>query len=285
MAVTYQDVRQVFRWIRPGTFEMGSSESELERFNDETPHQVTLSQGYWLADTACTQVFWQAVMGDNPSHFKDDKNNPVEQVSWNDVQKFIETLNGLLPGLNLRLPTEAEWEYACRAGTETPFSFGENITPEQVNYDGERPYAGGKKGQDRGKTVPVKSLTPNPWGLYEMHGNVWEWCQDWYAAYPIEDVVDPAGPVEGADRVLRGGSWFDFGRDVRSAIRLRFQPDFRSSSIGFRFALGQAASTRQETSKQEPASAADADRPSGSVAGQRLGLSRAVGPGKGAESV
>ena len=109
--------------------------------------------------------------------------------------------------MNARLPTEAEWEYACRAGTNTPFSFGDNITPEQVNYDGNYPYADGKKGLYREKTVPVKSLPANAWGLYEMHGNVWEWCQDWYGDYPAEPVTNPEGSQAGVERVVRGGSW------------------------------------------------------------------------------
>ncbi len=183
-------------------------------------------------------------MGNNPSSFTDNPNNPVEQVSWNDSQEFIKKLNGLLPGLQAKLPTEAQWEYACRAGTTTPFSFGENITPEQVNYDGNNPYANGKKGLYREKTVPVKSLPANPWGLYEMHGNVWEWCQDvWQEKLPASPVTDPEG-VAGGDkkagvgRVVRGGSWHYVGRLVRSAFRYGFDPANRRSPIGFRLALG-----------------------------------------------
>jgi formylglycine-generating enzyme len=260
MVLTFQGVRQVFRWILPGTFLMGSPKSEPERYDDETQHPVTLTQGYWLADTACTQALWEAVMGENPAYFKDDANNPVERVSWDDVQQFIDKLNGLIPTLNARLPTEAQWEYACRAGTTTPFSFGKNITPEQVNYNGNYPYAGGKEGLYRKKTVPVKSLPLNPWGLFEMHGNVWEWCSDWFVSdYPTESVVDPEGPPSGASRVLRGGSWDDFGRYVRSAHRIRHQPGYRSA-VGFRLSLGQVASTWQVTSRQEGASEAGADK-------------------------
>jgi formylglycine-generating enzyme required for sulfatase activity len=245
MAMTYKGVRQAFRWIAPGTFLMGSPEDEPERYNDEIQHQVTLTQGYWLADSTCTQALWQAVMRNNPSHFQDDENNPVERVSWNDAQQFIEKLNGLIPNLNARLPTEAQWEYACRAGKTTPFSFGENITPEQVNYNGNYPYAGGKTGLYRKKTVPVKSLPPNPWVLYEIHGNVWEWCQDWFGDYLAESVVDPIGPSEGASRVLRGGSWSHIGWHTRSARRYRLKPDGRSNEVGFRLSLGQVASARQ----------------------------------------
>lgn len=243
--LTVNQVNQRFRWIEPGSFMMGSPEDEPERYDNETQHPVTLTQGFWLADTAVTLAFWLAVLGgDNPSYFKNDPQNPVEQVSWNAAQSFIASLNQRVSGLNAQLPTEAQWEYACRAGTTTPFSFGANITSEQVNYDGGVPYAEGKKGWYRGKTVPVKSLPANPWGLYEMHGNVWEWCQDgWQENLGTEAARDPltqANEAAGGDRVLRGGSWNDYGRDVRSAIRDRYRPDSRDRSFGFRLALGHA---------------------------------------------
>jgi len=203
--VEIQGVTQRFRWIAPGRFMVGSPESEAGRYGDEAQHEVILTKGYWLAETACTQGLWEAVMGNSPSRFKEDKNNPVDTVSWKNAMEFIDKLNKLKPALCLRLPTEAEWEYACRAGTTTPFSFGENITPDQVNYDGNNPYSGGKKGKYREKTMPVKSFPPNVWGLYEMHGNVWEWCADWYKKeYPKGSVVDPKGPLEGGFRLARG---------------------------------------------------------------------------------
>jgi formylglycine-generating enzyme required for sulfatase activity len=148
MAFRYRDVRQCLRWIAPGEFQMGSPESEAERYDNETQHQVILTQGYWLADTVCTQALWQAVLGDNPSHFKGE-DRPMENVNWNDAQRFIARLNELVPGGGFRLPTEAEWEYACRAGTRMAFWFGDQITPEQVNYDGNNPYVGGRKGKYR----------------------------------------------------------------------------------------------------------------------------------------
>jgi len=247
--LSVNNVTQRFRWIEPGTFWMGSPEDELEREwdgmkegkNSETLHHVTLSQGFWLADTTVSQAFWQAVMGNNPSRFKSNPEHPVEQVSWQDTQVFIEKLNGLFPGLSAKLPSDAQWEYACRAKTETPFSFGANISPEQVNYDGNYPYADGKKGLCRQQTVPVKSLPANPWGLYEMHGNVWEWCEDvWQQQLPAEPVTNPL--IMQADgvtaRVVRGGSWGCGGWDVRSAIRVRGWTADRSS-LGFRLALGQ----------------------------------------------
>jgi formylglycine-generating enzyme required for sulfatase activity len=238
---------QRFRWVKPGTFLMGSPESEPEREpwikGSETQHPVILTQGFWLADTTVTQAQWQAVMGNNPSSFTDDPNNPVEQVSWDDAQAFTEKLRQQIPGLAAKLPTEAQWEYACRAGTSTPFSFGDNITPKQVNYDGNYPYAGGKKGLYRQKTVPVKSFPANPWGLYEMHGNVWEWCQDvWQEKLPPEAVTDPQG-VAGGDkagvgRVIRGGSWGGDGWGCRSACRLGLEPVERNCILGFRLVLG-----------------------------------------------
>ncbi len=237
--LTIKDARQRFRWIMPGTFVMGSPESELERRDNELAHEVTLSEGYWLADTACSQAMWQAVMNKNLSDFKQDKNNPVERVSWNNVQDFIQSLNEAIPNLNAKLPTEAQWEYACRAGTTTPFSFGENITPDQVNYNGNYPYVDGAKGENRKITVPVGSLPANPWGLYEMHGNVWEWCEDRYATYRTKKEINPMGADKGASRVLRGGSWIDCGGSARSACRSGRDPGSAYRSIGFRLALGQ----------------------------------------------
>ncbi|MCI5147782.1 MAG: formylglycine-generating enzyme family protein [Candidatus Electrothrix sp. AR3] len=189
MAFHFQELRYVLRWIEPGIFMMGSSEDEPERDDDEILHKVTLSEGFWLGATTVTQVLWQAVMGESPSKFKGEQ-RPVERVSWEDAQKFIEQLNRAIPGLELILPSESQWEYACRAGTTTPFSFGANITPEQVNYDGNFPYAGGEKGEYRKETVEVKGLPCNQWGLYQMHGNVYEWCQDWYGDYSVEPVLE-----------------------------------------------------------------------------------------------
>ncbi|MCP4118945.1 MAG: formylglycine-generating enzyme family protein [Desulfobacteraceae bacterium] len=232
------DVLQRMRWINPGTFMMGSPDDEPERQERERWHRVTLTRGFWLADTACTQALWEAVMGKNPNRSK-WKKRPVEEISWDDCMEFIRTLNNLKSGLDLRLPTEAEWEYACRAGTGTPFSLGNNITPDQVNYNGEYPYAGAEKGNFIGESVDVGSIPANPWGLYEMHGNVWEWCSDWFDDYPVDAVVDPVGPETGVYRVLRGGSWIYDGRDARSAYRNMSGPGNRSRDVGFRLARGQ----------------------------------------------
>lgn len=235
--LSLQNFIQRFRWIEPGTFWVGSPETEVGRRDNEALYLVSLSTGFWLADTTCTQALWQAVMSDNPARYNKDNNNPVEQVSWDDVQVFIQKINGHTENLTTRLPTEVEWEYACRAGTITPFSFGGNIPSGQVNYDGNYPYTNGKKEIYREKTVVVKSLPANLWGLHEMHGNVWEWCQDWYEKYSKDNVSDPQGPPSGATRVVRGGSWGSDGRGVRSAVRRWFGPSIRLNHLGFRLAL------------------------------------------------
>lgn len=234
-------LEQSFRWIEPGTFLMGSPDDEPERSEDEGPqHEVTISQGFWLADTACTQALWLAVMGgENPSRFQDDLSQPVEQVSWHQVQTFLQRLQTLLPDCQVDLPSEAEWEYACRAGTESPFSFGANISPQQVNYDGNHPYPGSKQGEYREKTLPVKSLPTNPWGLYEMHGNVYEWCKDGQRSYDQQAQIDPLGPMAGDDlpRVIRGGSWFGYAGWARSPIRIAYHPGYAFYDLGFRVCL------------------------------------------------
>ena len=261
--LSVKQVTQRFRWVEPGTFWMGSPEDEPEREwggheegkGTETRHQVTLTHGFWLADTTVTQAFWLAVMGNNPSEFNDNPEHPVENVSWHDTQLFIDRLNGVLQGLSARLPSDAEWEYACRAGTDTPFSFGANITPEQVNYDGNLPYLGGKKGLYRQQTVPVKSLPSNPWGLYEMHGNVWEWCADvWQQQTSSEPVIDPRikGVQGDSTRVVRGGSWLHDGRGLRSASRRKFMSDGRlNNRLGFRLALGHVSYSQVRAVEQQ----------------------------------
>ena len=190
-------------------------------------------------------------MGEKPSLFSNDPHNPIDQVSWDDAQQFIAKLNQHFPNLNACLPNEAQWEYACRAGMTTAFSYGENITPEQVNYNGTFPYARAEQGLNRQRTVPVASLPPNAWGLYETHGNVLEWCEDWYGEYENRSQRDPTGPQTGARRVLRGGSWLDNGWDVRCAYRGRIEPGARNYGLGFRLALGQKAA-KSEAPAGEP---------------------------------
>jgi formylglycine-generating enzyme required for sulfatase activity len=238
--VSIGTVTQRFRYIEPGEFTMGSPDTAAGRNSNEGPqHVVVLTEGYWLADTACSQALWQAVMGENPSDFKNDPQNPVENVSWNDVDGFLRRLEALLLGVKVVLPTEAEWEYACRAGTKTAFSFGEAITPKQANYDGRQAFEGGATGEYRGKTVPVKTsaFAANPWGLYQMHGNVWEWCADGQRTYDGELQTNPRGPAGYSPRVLRGGSWDFDPRWLRSAYRDDDVRDWGSLNAGFRFSL------------------------------------------------
>ncbi len=239
------------RRIESGRFLMGSPEDEPWRNNDENRHEVILTEGFWMAETACTQELWESVIDANPSCFK-GKKRPVETVSWVNCGEFIDRINSRIPGLEFRLPTEAEWEYACRAGTETPFSFGDIVTTDQVNYnyDGDFPYNGTESGEYREETVDVRSLPANAWGLYEMHGNCSEWCSDWYGEYPTREAVDPTGPASGEDRVLRGGHWLDAAASVRSALRSRSLPDACDDIIGFRLARGQCLEA-EPTKRQE----------------------------------
>jgi formylglycine-generating enzyme len=224
-----------FAWCPPGTFLMGSPPSEPERSDDENQHRVTLTKGFWLGVTPVTQAQWQAVMGSNPSNFQ-GQDRPVEQVSWDDCQEFCKKL-AERDGRRYRLPTEAEWEYACRAGTTTPFHFGATLSTDQANYDGNYTYGKGKKGKYRKETAPVGSFSPNAWGLCDMHGNVWEWCQDWYAPYPQSDIRDPQGSKSGDARVVRGGSWVDLPWWCRAAYRRRGAPGFRFYYLGCRVVL------------------------------------------------
>lgn len=231
-------VSQRFRWIPPGEFWMGAQEGEKGWCVNERPrHLVRLTAGLWLAETACSQAVWQAVMGSNPSNFMDEPQNPVEQVSWYDVQGFLRELENRLPGVSVVLPTEAEWEYACRAGSEMTFSWGGWIEPYVANYNAMVSYEDGEVGEWRHKTAPVKSYNPNAWGLYQMHGNVWEWCADGPRQYKGALQVDPCGPTAGVPRVLRGGSWYDYGQDCRAANRRWAEPGDRDDTIGFRLAL------------------------------------------------
>ena len=246
MAFTYREVRHAFRWVEPGTFTMGSPATEKGRYDNEVQHQVTLSKGFWMAETPVTQALWQVVMGANPSNFKGD-NRPVEQVSWDDAQAFIAKLNQVHPDLTVCLPTEAQWEYACRAGTRTLFNFDAELSLDNVNYRGTWEYKENEWGDGAKKeTTDVGSYPCNVWGLYDMHGNVWEWCQDvWQDKLSAEPITDPliAGGEQkaGVGRVIRGGSWNRHGRYVRSAFRNWDEPDDRNSSLGFRLALGHAS--------------------------------------------
>src|SRR5262249_10095018 len=229
----YNDCR-----VAPGLFLMASPCQKKDRCKDETLHRVTLTCGFFLGAYPVTQSQWRAVMGDNPSRRNSrasalGETRPVEHVSWEDCQEFCKKLS-ILEGRVYRLPTEAEWEFACRAGTTTPFTTGSTISTDQANYDGNWIYDGEKKGVYRKATTSVGSFPPNPWGLFDMHGNVWEWCSDWYANYPDGDVTNPRGPEFGEERVLRGGSWVYGPRGARSACRERHRPNFTAPDTGCR---------------------------------------------------
>ena len=226
-----------FVLIPAGSFTMGSPASEPKRFDDERQHRVSISRAFYMQITEVTQGQWREVMGDNPSHFKNCGDDcPVENISWYDVQSFIRNLNKREGTKKYRLPTEAEWEYACRAGTNTPFFFGGCLSTDEANYDGNYPMPGCPKGRCRGKPISVDKFPPNAWGLYGMHGNVWEWCQDWYGPYPLDNVTDPTGSPSGKKRVLRGGSWRCDARCSRSANRGWGFPGCRNNYFGFRVA-------------------------------------------------
>jgi formylglycine-generating enzyme required for sulfatase activity len=202
---------------------MGSADG----YDNEKPvHSVRISQPFYFGVTPVTQVQWESVMGDNPSEFKGDANSPVESVSWSDVQRFLAKLEEQDSGVRYRLPTEAEWEYAARAGTTTAYSFGDDASQlgEHAWYD-----------ENSGdKMYPVGQLKANGWGLHDMHGNVWEWVQDWYGDYTAATADAPAGPVSRANRVIRGGSWRNLARNCRSSNRRHGTPGNRYSTVGCR---------------------------------------------------
>jgi len=211
-------------YVFPSSFTMGSPSSEDGHDDDETQHRVTLTKGYWLGKYEVTQRQWESVMGANPSSFK-GRDRPVEQVSWNDCQRFIAKVDAEARrqfGGGARLPTEAEWEYACRAGTIGPYGGNGNLD-DMGWYDG----------NSGNGTHPVGQKQANAWGFYDMHGNVWEWCSDWYGSYG-GSATDPIGVAAGEFRVLRGGSWLSLARSCRSAHRDRIGPGRRDDNFGFR---------------------------------------------------
>jgi len=239
--LTIGGIEYAFRFCPPGSFFMGSPEDEEGRWRNETQREVTLTRGFYLLETPVTQAMWENVMGSNPSRFSstgggsdkvsgiDASNFPVECVSWNDCQEFIAKLNdgGYAPlGFKFRLPWEAEWELAARAGTTTPYFGGMAINQDKANY-----------AWNLGRTSEVGSYPANPWGLLDMLGNVYEWCADWYAEYDAESQKNPRGPSSGAYRVLRGGCWSVGARNCRAAKRYDAVPTLRSAYCGFRLVL------------------------------------------------
>jgi uncharacterized protein (TIGR02996 family) len=237
-----------FTLVPAGTFLMGAPESEPERYADELPQRpVTLTQSFYLGVYPVTQRQYEAIMGANPSDFHGGHNggpdHPVDTVSWHDAVEFCRRLSDRASereaGRVYRLPTEAEWEHACRAGTTSPYSFGDVCSGREANCDGHYPYNGAGKGPFLQRTTRVGTFEPNAWGLFDMHGNVWEWCADWYDrdSYRRGPTTDPTGPTDGEERVLRGGSWFFRAQRCRSAARLGVSPDGRYHIDGFRVAL------------------------------------------------
>ena len=241
-----QRTRLDLAWIAPGTFVMGS---DAESADEAPAHPVRLTRGFWIGQTEVTQAQWQRITGENPALFK-GTNRPVESVSWHDAQAFLKKLNRAVAdqipaGLVARLPTEAEWVYACRAGTRTKFWFGDDEA-ELAKYGN---FADAAEATDLSwkdsshrdgfsGTAPVGSFPANPWGLHDMHGNVWEWCADWYGPYAAGEAVDPVGPAGGHRRVIRGGGWGVTAEDCRSANRYRFKPEVSGGNIGLRVVIG-----------------------------------------------
>jgi formylglycine-generating enzyme required for sulfatase activity len=236
--------------IPAGTFKMGSPKTEAERVDDEAQHEVKITKPFFIGMHEVTQGQYEKIMGNNPSHFSpkgqgkerakgDTSKLPVEQVSWKQAKEFCKKLSDTdaekKAGRSYRLPTEAEWEYACRGKTKTATHFGNELNT-QANFCGLAPYPiRGKRGFDEGNTREVGSYDPNEFGLFDMHGNVHEWCEDWYAPYKTDGVqTDPTGPMMGEKRVFRGGCWLSLGRGCRSATRHSLPPDSVHYGIGIR---------------------------------------------------
>jgi formylglycine-generating enzyme required for sulfatase activity len=232
----------LFIAVEPGRFVMGSPPDEIGREAQEIQHPVTLTHRFWLGAFEVTQRQWTLVMGDNPSWFaRDDDTRPVENVTWFHIEEFLQRLTKLAPENVFRLPTEAEWEYACRAGTTAPYSAGAALSSSNANI------ASSPEAAERGQTMRVGSFSPNPWGFYDMHGNVWEWTADEHCPYGSDPVIDPRPSCGGPLKVIRGGSWY-FGADsARCALRYTHRPQDRGFSLGFRVAREPARSLRDKS--------------------------------------
>jgi sulfatase modifying factor 1 len=223
-----------FILIQPGTFDMGTPVSEPGREPQEVLHRVHLTKAFYLGRYEVTQAQWTRVMDGNPSQFQDCPSCPVERVNFHDVEAFINHVNERSGG-GFRLPTEAEWEYACRAGGSAPFGHQSSLSSRDANIDGNHPY-NAPKGTARGETTPVGHFAANPWGLFDMSGNVWEWVQDSYCPYPEGPVTDPIGRCDSEYRVIRGGSWKFDGARARCGLRYTHRPQDSGYSPGFRLA-------------------------------------------------
>jgi formylglycine-generating enzyme required for sulfatase activity len=232
------DVKMKLVWIKPGKFMMGAPKDEMSRRDNEGPqHQVEITKGFYMGVNEVTQEQYQNVMRKNPSNFQGPK-WPVEMVTWEEAMEFCQVLNEgkSRRGKAVDLPTEAEWEYACRAGTTEPFCFGKSLSSRQANFDGNYPYGGASAGLCLNGTVEVGKYAPNKFGLYDMHGNVGEWCKDYFkeSYYGESPQGDPQGPSSANLRVIRGGSWYDPAIQCRSAYRWGAAFNVRNSQTGFR---------------------------------------------------
>jgi uncharacterized protein (TIGR02996 family) len=251
-----------FALVPAGRFLMGSPPDEQGRNKDEQLHEVEITRPFWLGACPVTQGQWRAVRGNTPSYFSKSGGGknlvknvsdsdldlfPVERVSWEDAQDFLKKLNALAAGkkggVKYRLPTEAEWEYSCRGGAGVQYPFvlarpGASLCSTQANFDGRHPYGGARQGPHLERPCKVGSYESNPFGLYDVHGNVWEWCADWYAEdyYAKSPPKNPSGPDGGSRRVIRGGCWYKPGRDCRAAYRIKYSPSDRGDLLGFRVA-------------------------------------------------
>jgi formylglycine-generating enzyme required for sulfatase activity len=225
-----------FALIAPGTFRMGTPDDEQGREAVEVLRTVTISRGFYLGRHEVTQGQWRSIMGSNPSAFQDcGPRCPVEGVTWFDVQEFLSQLNAR-GGPHYRLPTEAEWEYACRASGSEPFGHRATLSSRDANINGTYPY-NAPQGTFRRTPLPVGSFPANPWGLYDMSGNVWEWLQDPFCPYPDGPATDPVGTCESDRRVIRGGSWLFDGASARCGLRYTHRPQDKGYSLGFRLAM------------------------------------------------
>ena len=220
--------------VRPGSFMMGSTEGESGRNDDEYLHRVTISQLFYISQHEVTQAEWGRVMRTNPSRFTGCEKCPVEQVDFYQVNEFLSRLNAGNTAVRFRLPTEAEWEYACRAGSRTAFGTGEQLSTSQANVDTRYARAGSEDGAAYEKTLPVGRFAANKWGIRDMHGNVWEWTNDWYGPYDPRQEIDPRGSETGTRKVIRGGSWRFDANSARCGLRYTHAPQDKGDSLGFR---------------------------------------------------